>query len=456
MTERWLFELPECLVEPGQEPAPVTPVAGIPRRRVACRDQVVMRMRSLDQMLPPDEEARTVVAFVEPADLSQLYDSLRAVDGGPGRSPTDPQILRSLWLSATIKGVGSARALERPCRFHLAYQWICGDVSVNDHTRSDFRVDHAEVLDRLLTQQIAQFMFVGAVTLERVAQDGVRVRASAGTSSFRRKPTLEKCLVAAEAQVTSLPEEVRNDPGAATRREPAARVRAAREREPRVRDALKACAEVPAAKEQRGGGSLKQPARGSTTDPDARKRKRPDGGTRPAFNVPFATDTASQVLVGVDAINAGTDHGQLGPMSPQIASRTGQRPEAHLADGGFASEEDLEELNDPGDGPKRSLPVRDAPKKRTQGLDPFAPLPGDSPARAEGRQRLGTDAAQAIDQQRASTAEGVNALARQRGRTQFRVRGLPQVKIIATWFALAHNVLRWAFLQTLPRLASSR
>ncbi len=456
MTERRLFEWSECLVESGSEPAPVASSAGIPRLRVACRDQVVMRMLALDQMLPAEDEARTVVAFVEQADLSELYDSIRAVEGGPGRSPIDPQILLSLWLYATIKGVGSARALERQCQFHLAYQWICGDVSVNYHTLSDFRVDHAEVLDRLLTQQIAQLMSVGAVTLERVAQDGVRVRASAGTSSFRRKPTLEECLIAAEAQVTSLQEEVRNDPGAATRREQAARVRAAREREQRVRDALAACAEVQAAKEQRGRGSLKQPARGSTTDPDARKMKMPDGGTRPAFNVQFATDTASQVIVGVDAINAGTDHGQLGPMSQQIESRTGQRPAAHLADGGFASEEDLEELNDPGDGPKLYLPVRDAQKKQSQGVDPFTPLPSDSPARAEWRQRMGTEAAQAIYNERASTAECVNALARQRGLTQFRVRGLAKVKILATWFALAHNVLRWAFFQTRPRLASSR
>lgn len=456
MTERRLFEWSESLAEPESESSQKTaPVVGVPRLRVACRDQVVMRMLALDQMLPPDDEARTVVAFVEQADLSELYDSIRAVEGGPGRAPIDPGILLSLWLYATIKGVGSARALERQCQFHLAYQWICGDVSVNYHTLSDFRVDHAEVLDRLLTRQIAQLMSVGAVTLERVAQDGVRVRASAGTSSFRRQPTLEQCLVEAEAQVTALREEVRNDPGAATRREQAARERAAREREQRVRDALAACAEVHAAKEKRGRGSLKQPARGSTTDPDARKMKMADGGTRPAFNVQFATDTASQVIVGVDAINAGTDSGQLGPMSQQIESRTGQRPQAHLADGGYASNDDLDDLNDPGDGPKIYLPVREAQKKRAQGVDPFAPLPSDTPARSEWRQRMGTESAQAIYKQRASTAECVNALARQRGLTQFRIRGLAKVKLIATWFALAHNVLRWAFFQKTTRMATS-
>lgn len=451
MTERRLFEMAES----RQEPKPAT-VAGTPRLRVACRDQVVMRMLALDQMLPAEDEARTVAAFVEQVDLSELYRRIRAVEGRPGQAPIDPKILLSLWLFATIKGVGSARELNRLCERHLSYQWICGDVSVNDHTLADFRVAHGEFLDRLLTRQIAQLMSVGAVTLERVAQDGVRVRASAGASSFRRKPTLEQCLVEAEAQVKSLREEVERDPAAATRREQAARERAVREREQRVRDALVACDEVHAAKEKRGRDSLKQSARGSTTDPDARKMKMPDGGTRPAFNVQFATDTASQVIVGVDATNAGTDAGLLGPMSQQIESRTGQRPQAHLADGGFASDDDLEELNDPGDGPKLYLPVRDAEKKCAQGIDPFAPLPKDSPARAEWRQRMGTEAAQEIYKQRASTAECVNALARQRGLTQFRVRGLTKVKLIATWFALAHNLLRWAFFQNSPRMAAGQ
>lgn len=455
MTERRLFEMAEDEAEIPSESEPAT-VAGTPRLRVACRDQVVMRMLALDQMLPPDDEARTVVAFVEQVDLSELYRRIRAVEGRPGQAPIDPRILLSLWLYATIKGVGSARELDRLCQRHLSYQWICGDVSVNYHTLADFRVNHAEFLDGLLTRQIAQLMSVGAVTLERVAQDGVRVRASAGASSFRRKPTLAECLVEAQAQVATLREEVARDPAAATRREQAARERAAREREQRVRDALQACAEVQAAKEKRGRDSRKQPARGSTTDPDARKMKMPDGGTRPAFNVQFATDTASQVIVGVDATNAGTDAGQLGPMSQQIESRTGQRPQAHLADGGFASDDDLEDLNDPGDGPKIYLPVRDAEKKRANGVDPFAPLPNDSPSRAEWRQRMGTEAAQAIYKQRASTAECVNALARQRGLTQFRVRGLTKVKLIATWFALAHNVLRWAFFQNSTRMAAGR
>ena len=474
MTERRLFDDGEVADSVSGEPPQSADVGrGTPRLRVACRDQVVMRLLSLDQMLPVDDEARTVVAFVEQCDLSELYGSIRAVEGQAGRATIDPQILLSLWLYATIQGIGSAREVDRQCRQHWAFQWICGDVSVNYHTLADFRVAHGAVLDRLLTEQVAELMSVNAVTLQRVAQDGVRVRASAGASSFRRKPTLEECLVEAQEQITALKEEVQKDPAATSRRQQAARERAVREHEQLVRDALAACAEVQAAKEKRGGDSLKQPARGSTTDPDARKMKMPDGGTRPAFNVQFATDTASQVVVGVDVTNQGTDHGLMSPMIGQIEQRTGQRPQEYLADGGFNSNEEIDALNDPrpntpatanthatadapaSNGTKLFVPVKEVEKKRKKGIDPFAPLPTDTPQRAEWRQRMGTESAQAIYKERASTAECVNALARQRGLTQFRVRGLPKVKIIATWFALAHNVLRWAYFRLHPRAVNA-
>jgi transposase len=406
-----------------------------------------MRTLALDQMLPPDDEARVVWAFVEQCDLSPLFAQIRAVEGVAGRNANDPRMLLAVWLFATLKAVGSARELERLCERHLQYQWLCGEVSVNYHTLADFRVKHAAALDGLLTQQIAGLMHAGAVTLERVAQDGVRVRASAGKASFRRRPTLEKCLAEAQQQVEGLRQEVEADPAAASRRERAARERAARERRENVEKALAACDQVQAMKDQRGGDSLKSPARSSTTDPDARNMKMPNGGFNPAYNVQFATDTASQVIVGVDAINQGTDAGQLTPMVEQVEQRTGVRPTEMLADGGFSTKDDLEALNDPEQGYKVYAPVKEEEQQRAKGQDPFAPRPGESPRLTEWRVRMGTADAQTIYKERAATAECVNALARQRGLQQFRVRGLNKVRTIAVWFAIAHNLRRWAVLR---------
>jgi transposase len=444
MDQSTFFELPP---PDGSQPAQPEPHAGLPRLRTARRDQVVIRMLALDQMLPPDDDARVVWAFVEQCDLSPLHAAIRAVEGHAGRNSTDPKILLALWLFATLKGVGAARELDRLCQRHLSYQWLCGDVSLNYHTLADFRVAHGDVLDRLLTQQIGSLTHAGAVTLQRVAQDGVRVRASAGKASFRRRPTLEQCLAAAEEQVQRLKSELEDDPAAASRRETAARQRAAKERVARVTAALQACDEVQRHKEKRGRDSLKNPARASSTDPEARIMKMADGGFRPAFNVQFCTDTQSQVIVGVEVINQGTDAGQLTPMVEQVEERTGVRPPDVLADGGFSTKEDIQQLNVPEQGCKVYTPVKEETQQRAKGQDPFAPRPGESAELTEWRRRMGTEAAKAIYKERAATAECVNALARQRGLTQFRVRGLAKVRTIAVWFALAHNLRRWVVLR---------
>jgi transposase len=442
MDQANLFELPERIPAETSEPE-----GGRPRLRTAEREQVVMRMLSLNQMLPCDDEARTVWDFVGQCDLSPLLAQIRAVEGEVGRNATDPRILLALWLFATLKGVGSARELERLCERHLSYQWLCGEVSLNYHTLADFRVQQGEVLDGLLTEQVAALVHAGAVKLERVAQDGMRVRANAGKSSFRRAATLEECLAEAREHVEQLRREVEDDPGAASRREQAARQRAARERLEKVLAARQACAEVQAAKEKRGGDSLKNPARASTTDPEARTMKMANGGYNPAYNVQFSTDTETQVVVAVDVVNQGSDAGQLGPMIEQIEDRTDVRPREVLADGGFATKNEIEQLNDPQQGYKVYAPVKEEEQQRRKGQDPFAPRRGESPALTEWRTRMGTAEAKAIYRQRASTAECVNALARQRRMEQFPVRGLPKVRAVTLLFVLAHNLRRWATLR---------
>ncbi|MBI5478130.1 MAG: hypothetical protein HY906_04700 [Deltaproteobacteria bacterium] len=284
-------------------------------------------------------------------------------------------------------GGGSARELARLCREHHAYQWLCGGVPSNYHTLADFRVAHSAVLERLLTASVATLMAAGVVELKRVAQDGMRVRASAGAASFRRKPTLEQCLTEAEAQVAALRAEIHADPGAATRREQAAQERAARERRERVAAALAQLPEVEAKK--KAGDKAK--ARASTTDPEARVMKMADGGFRPAYNAQLATDTASQVIVGVAVTNQGTDQGQMGPMVEQIAERCGKVPAEHLADGGFVAKDDMEQVS--AGGTTVYLPV---PEPRDPNRDPHCPLPEDSPVIAAWRVRMGTDEAKAI------------------------------------------------------------
>jgi transposase len=424
--------LPGCESSAPRTPPEPAPTPGVPRLREANRTQVCLRPVDLEGLLPEDHRARIVWAYVEGLDLTPLYQEIAAVEGEAGRPATDPKILLALWLYATLEGVGAARALDRLCTTHVAYQWLCGGVPMNYHTLADFRTTQGACLDRLLTQGVAALMAQGLVTLERVAQDGVRVRASAGAASFRRRQTLESCLTEAQAQVQVLRAELDADPASTTRRQQRARERAARERQARVAQAL---AVLPALAAKKKPEDRTQ-ARASTTDPEARIMKMADGGYRPAYNLQFATDTTSQVIVGVEATNAGTDHGQLAPMVDQLAARHQEAPGATLVDGGFATKEDIEAVSD------RTTVYAPVQKPKDPTRAPHVPLPTDTPAVAAWRERMGTPAAQAIYKERAATAECVNAQARNRGLRQLGIRGLAKARTLALWYAVAHNLAR--------------
>lgn len=416
--------------------------AGKPRLKKVNRTQVEFRTIDLDSTIAPDHRARLVWAFVEQLDLQAFHAKIKAVEGSAGQNAIDPAILIALWLYATLEGVGSARALDRLCQAHDAYRWICGGVSVNYHTLADFRVQHMEAVNELLTESVAALMAEGLVSLNRVAQDGKRVRASAGSKSFRRRPSLEKCLSEAREQVEALRQEVEADPAATSKRQKAAQERAKRERQSRVEKALKRMKELEARQEKKVQDKKakreKLPAaRASTTDPEAQNMKMPDGGFRPAYNTQFATDTDSLIIVGVDVSNQGNDNGLALPMVEQLQAEYQEVPKEHLIDGGFMDHEDYTQLEQM--GVRVYAPVATS---RTSKTDPYQPKRSDTPEVIAWRTRMATDEAKTIYKQRASTAELINAIQHNRGLTAYRVRGLVKVKAVALWYALSHNLMR--------------
>jgi transposase len=435
---------------PPSVAAPLHPMpVGTPRLRPVERQQVEMRWASLDQLLTPDHSARVVWAFVVQSDVSPLLKSIKAVAGHAGRDANDPRVLLALWLFATVDGVGSARELARLCDEHMAYQWLCGGMSVNYHTLSDFRTDQVAYLDQLLTDGVATLLHEGLVQLQQVAQDGMRVRASAGAASFRRERSLQKCLAAAEQQVAALKNQVDEDDGAATRRQQAARQRAADERLERVQQALAERQKLLKLREQqkaeKGAKFEPEKLRASTTDPEARTMKMPDGGTRPGYNFEFATTTGSGLVVGVDVTNSGSDGGQMGPMLEQLQERYEQLPAVMLVDGGFTTHADIETAH--AADVDVYGPIKEEKKQLEEGKDPYARKPRDGDGVAAWRQRMGTDAAKVLYRLRSSTAEWTNAQARNRGLYQVRVRGQRKVLAVALLYALAHNLLRAAVLR---------
>jgi transposase/vacuolar-type H+-ATPase subunit H len=412
---------------------------GAPRMREPVRDQIELRAVDIDSLIGQDHLARLIWAYVVALDLSELDARIKAREHTPGHPPASPRLLLALWLYATSQGVGSARALARLCESHDAYRWLCGGVSVNHHQLSDFRVGCTDLLDRLLAEHVAALAKAGLIDLAALAQDGVRVRASAGAASFRRAATLDRHLAMAQAVVEDLKREVEAGSDASNQRVKAARERAARERSERVEAAQKALEEIKAARQEReekrpNGKKPKEP-RASTTDAEARVMKMADGGFRPAYNVQVASAAGEQIVVAVEVCNTGSDRGLMRPMLERLHAQNGRFPERHLADGGFCSAQDIEWAHD------KKIEAYCPPTQSKHGTDPYLPRRGDGAGVLAWRARMASEAGKARYKPR-SICECIHARWRNWDLRQLTVRGMQKVRAVVLWYALTNNILQ--------------
>lgn len=407
----------------------------------ADRSQVRMVVMDPDRLVPEDDSVRAVWSFVKSLDLSAFLVQVKSVQGKAGRPPIDPRILMALWLQGTLDGIGSAREIARLCEMHARYQWICGGVTPGYHRLSDFRSNSEQELDELLTDSVAVLMHKGLVDLERVAQDGMKVRASAGTGSFRSDERLAELHEIAQEQVRCLKKEAEGDPAAGSRRRQAARLRAAEDQALRIKQAL---AELPEIQERKksNNGKKKSKARCSTTDPDARVMKMPDGGFRPALNVHLISDTKTKLIAAVEVNNQGTDFRMAVPLAEQLHKRHGKNPSQWLEDGGCVTLDGIDKLAER--GIEVFAPIREPRSSKKKATEVRAT---DSVAVAAWRMRMDTELGKGIYKQRGATAELVNAHARAHGLNQFFVRGVQKARSVVLLLAITHNMRRsWALI----------
>jgi transposase len=439
MADEQLFEdLPE-------QDRPEAEGRGAVRLRVPERNQIGMQVAALDDLVSDDHPVRAVWAFVEGLDLSALHNAVKAREGQPGHPPAAPKLMLALWLWATVDGVGSARQLDRLCRDHLVYRWLCGGVSMNYHSLSNFRIAHMAVLERLLAQGVASMVEAGLVSLDTLAQDGLRVRAGAGASSFRRRPRLDELQAASQARVERLRYEVETDPTTGDRVRRAAKERGAREREARIAAAQERMKELEAERERREKTNKKQVAnqkepRASTTDADARVMKMADGGWRPAYNMQIISTPKHQVIVAVDIDTSGSDRGLAQPGIEAVHAE-GYQPADYLVDGGFNKNDDIEWAH------AKDIKLWCPAGQTRHGTDPYAPKKDDGIGVADWRERMQSEDGKKFYRLRAEH-ECINAHARRMGLRQLSLRGKIKARIHLLWFAVAHNMMRFFALHT--------
>jgi transposase len=327
-----------------------------PKLRRVDRNQAVLRPMSVDELIGEEHPARGIWEFVSRLDLDKFYSSIASVEGEAGRSAFDPLMLVSVWVYAYSRGIGSAREVSRLCETDPAFQWLTGFQSINPHTLSDFRVIHKEGLDDLFTQVLGLLSAVGLIKLERVTQDGTKIRANASSKTFRKKDRIRRHLKAAREHVAAM-----GEPDQQLTEQTKAKARkqsAARERAKRVERALK---EVDKLRTDKRDKRKKHTPQASTTDPDARMMKHSHGGILPSYNVQLSVDSEAKMIAGVDVTNAVNDSEQLLPAMERLAKTFNCKPRQVIADGDYTNYRSvaaMAELNIDYYGPWKRIPKK--------------------------------------------------------------------------------------------------
>jgi transposase len=508
---------------PGLAAGSTVPVASTPpatpaRARVkpVDRSQLTWQMLDAERLIEPDHPARAIWDLVGRLKLAGFYAGIEAVEGTAGRTPWDPRLLVSLWIYAYSRGIGSAREIARRCAYEPAFQWLCGLGEVNHHTLSDFRVAHDASLRELFVQVLGVLSSEGLVSLARVMHDGTKIKACAGSDSFRREERLQEHLEAARQQVEAMADPRQEEPA----RQRAARERAVRERQQRLEQALEEVQKVRAAKR-----ADKEQARASQSDPQARIMKQSDGGYAPSYNVQLSTEASNRIIVGAGVSQSASDYGQLIGAVAQMAANLGQKPAQVVVDGGFTSRENILAMAEQGVDLIGSLPAANpssANQQRQRGvteqfsLDKFSydaqqdiyRCPAGESLRHKGREfnpgvvihqyraqpetcaacpfrsqccpgnqhwgrsvvravhsvevrhfaeKMQTEEGKAIYRQRGAVAEFPNAWIKEKlGLRQFRVRGLAKALLEVLWACLTYNIQQWIRLSWRPGLAGAK
>jgi transposase len=482
----------------------------LPRLKSVNRKQLLLKAIDVETLVPEDHEVRAIWEFTGHLDLTAYYETIHAVEGRAGCTAFDPRLLVSIWIYAYSRGTGSAREISRLCDYDPAYQWLTGMEPVNYHTLADFRSSRKGALDRLFVEVLGIMSAEGLITLERVMQDGTKVKALAGADTLRREERIREHLHAAEEQMRqSLDEE-------ASLRVHRARERAVREKKERMEHAL---GELEKMKADAG----KKESRVSMTDPDARVMKQSDGGYAPSYNVQLSTDATAGVIIGVAVSQRPDDSQELVPAVERMEETMGKIPRQVVADGGYTNWENVAAMDTAGVDFIGSVTDRTAQVEawfKRRGVDDAfraehftydeaadaytCPLgktlrrnrrtrrtghtnhsyrsrrsdcgecphrekccPGkahmrtvvrrvDDPVLASFLTKMKTEEAKNIYKQRGAIAEFPHAWIKEKiGLRQFHLRGLLKVGIEALWACLTYNIQQWVRLCWRPSVAKA-
>jgi transposase len=333
-----------------------------------------------------------------------------------GESPYHPRMMLKVWLYAFALKVKSTRKLEQRIREDLGFRFLAGGCAPDFKTLSEFLRVHRAAIVELFTGVLQLLRRAGLARVGEVAIDSTRIKGNASRNRVVQRAALQR-------QVGQWMDEVEDDPD----RQPGRQLSEA-ERQ-RVREQLQQMAEM---------GEDKM----SLTDPEARFLR-----TRQGHELGYTAEIAvseDHFIVAQRVTQNKTDNASLLPMVEEVERQCRQRPRRVLADSGFYSNENVEQLEQRGiDGyvPDSNLASELNGKRRAEEIDR---QPAVNAGLHRMRQKLRSPAGRRQYQRRKALVEPMIGSLKEHGdMRQLQRRGLVLAGVELTLASIALNLKRW-------------
>ena len=388
------------------------------RFKVYSPDQAYLLPPSVREELGEKHLCFFVGGVIERLDMSVFIQSY-AAEGGELYAP---ELMLGVWLYAYAVGITSARQVERRLVEDLAFRYLAGGARIDNWALSAFRRRHGRALNDAFTQVLEWAQSRGMVKLGRVAIDSTRIAADASKDRVDSEQALRDTRAQLRCQVRSWQKAADRDD-----QEPGGL-------EVAIGELNKSLAELPRRLERLNKSGLKKLSR---TDEDARFLRQRGG-----FVLGYTGEIAvsdDHLIVAQRVTQNVTDNASLAPMLDQVEQRCGAPPGAALADSGFFSIDNIEQME------RRNIDayVPDSNLASELNLGTRCRVKARAPAHRRMRAKLRSPDGQAAYARRKAVVEPVfGVLKQQRGIRQFRTRGLQQVNNEFTLATLAYNITR--------------
>ena len=439
------------------------------------RNQPYLLPPDLREWLPEDDLAHFVVAAVERVPLSQF----RVNDRGTGSAQYPPRIMLALLIYCYANGIFSSRRIERATYRDIGVRYVTANTHPDHDTVCKFRRENLAAVHESFVQVLLLAKELKLLTVGRVSVDGTKLKANA---SKRRSIRYDRALALreqlrgevkallsnaeradskAEADPQQLPAELARRQRLESQLD-AACVRLERQAQAQAQAAQAGHERKVAAREQRRGRAkgrhIKPPddtppptAQSNLTDADSelmRRNKRSE--YQQAYNAQAVVDAdGSQLVLGVRVSRCASDRGELVADVEAVPAAAGT-PDEVLADNGYATETEVDELTRR--GMEVLVAVGGGDRRRQHDFRPERkekpPKAPTAPWLVAMQEKLAQETHRASYRVRKHTVEPVFGIMKHAmGFRQFLLRG--HAKVTGEWqlLALAYNCKRLHNLQ---------